>query len=224
LSLYTSFSVSHLPSAGDQFSSLTATTQTLEPERFTNREVGIKWSVLPALSLNAAAYRLVRTNTAAPSAVDPGVYVQTGRQRTTGYELSLNGRLTPLWDVVGSFTSQSAKIVSTTTAAHTGATVPLVPHRTLALWNRYQVGRAFALGLGSVYQSDMFAAIDNTVTLPAFWRFDGAAYVTLGRGMRVQANVENLFDRHYYATSHGNNNIMPGAPRTLRISLRTEAP
>ncbi|MEW5918347.1 MAG: TonB-dependent receptor, partial [Gemmatimonadota bacterium] len=82
VSLYTSLSVSHLPSSGDQFSSLTPTTQTLEPERFTNREVGVKWSILPALSVNAAAYRLMRTNTAAPSAVDPGVYVQTGRQKT----------------------------------------------------------------------------------------------------------------------------------------------
>ena len=33
-SLYASYSVSHLPGSGDQFSSLTATTQTLEPERF----------------------------------------------------------------------------------------------------------------------------------------------------------------------------------------------
>ena len=32
-------------------------------------------------------------------------------------------------------------------------------------------------------------------------------------------NVGDLFDRRYYATSHGNNNIMPGAKRTLRISL-----
>jgi catecholate siderophore receptor len=32
-------------------------------------------------------------------------------------------------------------------------------------------------------------------------------------------NVENLFDKRYYATSQGNNNIMPGATRTLRLSL-----
>lgn len=222
VSLYTSVSVSHLPSSGDQFSSLTPTTQTLEPERFTNREVGVKWSVLPALSVNAAAYRLMRTNTAAPSAVDPGVYVQTGRQRTTGYEFSLSGRLTSAWDVIGAFTSQTAEIVSLTTAAPAGATVPLVPHHTASLWNRYQVRRDFGFGLGSIYQGKMFAGIDNAVTLPGFWRFDGAAYVSIGRGMSVQANVENVFDRAYYATSHGNNNIMPGAPRTLRVSVRTE--
>jgi catecholate siderophore receptor len=33
--------------------------------------------------------------------------------------------------------------------------------------------------------------------------------------------VENLLDETYYGTSHGNNNIMPGASRTVRITLST---
>jgi catecholate siderophore receptor len=37
----------------------------------------------------------------------------------------------------------------------------------------------------------------------------------------AQVNVENLFDEKYYPTSHGNNNILPGAPRTVRLSLTT---
>ena len=65
----------------------------------------------------------------------------------------------------------------------------------------------------------MYAALDNTVTLPAFTRYDGALYVTLPLNTRAQLNVENLFDTRYYATSHGNNNIMPGASRTVRLSL-----
>ncbi|MGQ0648114.1 MAG: TonB-dependent receptor [Gemmatimonadaceae bacterium] len=224
LSLYSSLSVSHLPSSGDQFAALTPTTQALEPERFTNREVGFKWTVRPTLSLNAALYQLDRTNSAAPSALDPGVYVLTGRQRTTGYEVSLNGQVLQNWDVVGMFASQSAEIVSRTLAASEGAIVPLVPRHSASLWNRVQVLRAFGLGLGTLYQSDVFAAIDNTVKLPGFWRFDGAVYVTALRHATVQVNVENLFDRTYYATSHGNNNIMPGAPRLVRVSLTTKLP
>ena len=42
LSVYGSYSVSYLPSSGDQFSSLTATTETLEPEKFENYELGAK--------------------------------------------------------------------------------------------------------------------------------------------------------------------------------------
>ncbi|HEX9938476.1 MAG TPA: TonB-dependent siderophore receptor [Longimicrobium sp.] len=219
VSVYGTYSVSYLPSSGDQFSSLTATTQTLEPEQFTNREVGAKWDVRPNLSLTAAVYRLDRTNTTSPDPADPTRVVQTGEQRTTGFELGASGNITRAWQVVGGFASQRARIVSATSAAKAGAKVPLVPHHTLSLWNRVQVTRALGVGLGVVRQSDIFAAIDNTVTLPAFTRADGALFVRLTSSLGAQVNVENLLDERYYATSHGNNKIMPGAKRTLRLSL-----
>jgi catecholate siderophore receptor len=219
LSIYSSYSVSYLPSSGDQFSSLTATTETLEPEEFTNYEAGAKWDVLPALSLTAAAYRLERTNTSAPDPNDPAKVVQTGEQRTTGWEMGASGQITDAWQVVAGFSNQSAKIVSRTSAAPAGARVPLVPHRTFSLWNRYQIVPAVGIGLGVVRQSDMYAAIDNTVTLPGFTRADGAVFVRVNERLSAQANIENLFDERYYPTSHGNNNIMPGAKRTLRLSL-----
>ncbi|HVG46471.1 MAG TPA: TonB-dependent receptor, partial [Longimicrobium sp.] len=218
-SLYGSWSVSYLPSSGDQFTSLTATTETLEPERFTNHEVGAKWDVRPNLAFTAAVYRLDRTNTSAPDPADPSKIVQTGAQRTTGFELGAAGNVTRAWRVVGGFASQNARIVSTTSAAKAGARVPLVPHQTMSLWNRVQVMPALGLGLGIVRQSDVFAAIDNTVTLPGFTRADGALLLRINHALGAQVNVENLFDRRYYATSQGNNNIMPGAKRTLRISL-----
>lgn len=218
-SLYGSWSVSYLPSSGDQFSSLTATTETLEPEQFTNREVGAKWDVRPNLSVTAAIYRLDRTNTTSPDPNDPTKVVQTGEQRTTGFELGAAGQVTRIWQVIGGYTSQNARIVSATSAAKAGARVPLVPHRTLSLWNKVQVAPAVGVGLGVVRQSDMFAAIDNTVTLPGFTRADGALFLRLNHALGAQINVENLLDERYYATSQGNNNIMPGAKRTLRLSL-----
>ena len=57
--------------------------------------------------------------------------------------------------------------------------------------------------------------------LPGFTRVDAAAYVPVAPGVRAQINVENLLGRKYYATSHGNNNIMPGTPRTVRVSVNT---
>jgi catecholate siderophore receptor len=62
------------------------------------------------------------------------------------------------------------------------------------------------------------------VTLPAFTRLDAAAFVRLRGGVRAQVNLENVLDARYYATSHGNNNIMPGAPRTVRVTLATGLP
>jgi catecholate siderophore receptor len=221
VSFYGSYGVSFLPSSGDQFSSLTATTETLEPEQFTNYEVGAKWDVRPSLSLTSAVYRLDRTNTSAPDPNDATRTVQTGSQRTSGWELGVNGSVASWWQVSGGFASQRARITSTTAAAVEGKKVPLVPEHTFSLWNRWQVLPALGLGVGVIRQDKMFAAIDNSVTLPGFTRADGALFVRLTELVSAQVNVENLFDERYYATSHGNNNIMPGASRSLRISLTT---
>jgi catecholate siderophore receptor len=37
--------------------------------------------------------------------------------------------------------------------------------------------------------------------------------------MRLAVNVENMFDREYFPTADGNNNISPGAPRNVRLTL-----
>ncbi len=219
LSIYSSYSVSFLPSSGDQFSSLTATSQTLEPEQFTNREVGVKWDARSDLALTAALYRLDRTNTTAPDPVTPSVLVQTGAQRTTGWELGVTGAPMQRWQVAGGYAHQRATITSQTSAAAAGAFVPLVPRHTLSLWNRVQVTRRLGTGLGLVYQDRMFASIDNTVTLPSFTRVDAAAFVTLTRVLRAQVNIENLLDTRYYPTAHSNNNIMPGSSRMVRVAM-----
>jgi catecholate siderophore receptor len=220
-SLYASYSVSYLPSAGDQFSSLTNVTEALDPERFTNIEAGAKWDVAERLALTAAAYRLDRTNTRAPSPNDPSIIVQTGRQRSRGYELGVTGQPIPAWSVSGGFARQIALITSTTAAAPSGTTVPLVPSTTLSLWNKYQFAPAFALAFGAVRQAEMYAAVSNTVKLPAFTRFDAAAYYSLPGGIGAQVNVENILNRVYYPLANGNNNITPGAPRSLRAMLTT---
>jgi catecholate siderophore receptor len=219
VSIYGAYSVSHLPGSGDQFASLTPTTRALEPEGFINREIGVKWDIRPVLSLTGAWYRLDRTNTAAPDPNSTTRLVQTGRQRSTGYELAVVGNVTKAWEVAGGYATQKATIVSRTSAAATGATVPLVPRQTFSLWNRYQVVPRVGAGLGVVHQTRTFAAIDTPVTLPGFTRVDAAAFVTLTQMLRAQVNVENLLDERFYPTSHGNNNIAPGAPRTVRFSL-----
>src|SRR6266545_6848997 len=75
-----------------------------------------------------------------------------------------------------------------TTAARTGAQVAQVPHHQFSLWNKYQVFSKFGVGLGIVHRSDMFAAIDNTVTLPGYTKVDAAVFVPLNEKLRLQAN------------------------------------
>ena len=219
VSLYGSYGVSYLPSAGDQFSSLTATTQTLRPEKFHNYEMGAKLDIRRGLSLTTALYRLDRENTTARDPNNPAVIVQTGSQRTNGFELGANGSLTSRWQVAGGYAAQDAFISSATTAAALGAKVALVPQQTFSLWNNYRILSRWSMGLGAVHQARMFAGIDNQVALPRFTRFDAAVFVPLTETIRLQANLENVFNTSYYPTAHSNNNILPGSPRVLRIGL-----
>ena len=220
-SVYANYSVSFLPSAGDQFSSLTDITKALKPEKFENVEAGAKWDVADRISLTAALYRLDRSNTRAPDPNNPGITVQTGSQRSTGYELGITGRITPAWEIAGGYARQRAVIASTTSAAKSGMTVPLVPAATLSLWNKYHVAPRLSLALGLTHQTDMYAAISNTVKLPAFTRVDGGIYLSLTESVGVQLNLENIFNEKYYPLANGNNNIPPGSPRSVRVLLTT---
>ncbi|HSS22027.1 MAG TPA: TonB-dependent siderophore receptor [Pyrinomonadaceae bacterium] len=219
LSLYGNFSVAYLPSSGDQFSSLTTITQQVKPEKFTNYEAGAKWDLRPRLALTAALYRQDRTNTRATDPLNPTAILQTGSQRTNGFELGINGSVTRNWRVVGGYAHQNAFISSATTAAVKGAQVAQVPHDTFSLWNNYQVARKLGVGLGVIHRADMFAAIDDTVVLPAYTRVEAAVFYSFNENLRLQANLQNLFDKKYYVNADNNNNISPGSPRSARVAL-----
>src|SRR5262249_52142330 len=184
-SIYGSYSVSFLPSSGDQFSSLTVITEQVKPEQFQNYELGAKWDASSNLSVTTAVYRLDRTNTRSTDPNDPTRIVQTGSQRTNGYELGINGQLNPLWTIAGGYSYQDAYITNATTAAAAGAQVAQVPHHTVSLWNNYQVHPRVAGALGVLYRSDMFAAIDNTVILAGYATVDAAGFVRLTRHLRL---------------------------------------
>jgi catecholate siderophore receptor len=219
LSLYANYSVSFLPSSGDQFSSLTPITQQVKPEQFTNYEAGAKWDATRRLSLTFAAYRLDRTNTRSIDPNDPTRIVQTGSQRTNGYEVGWNGSVTRAWRIAGGYAFQDAFVTSATTAARAGAVVAQVPRHTFSFWNQYQASKRVGLGLGVVSRSNMFAAIDNTVVLPGYARIDGAVFYSVTERIRLQGNAENLFDRRYILNADNNTNISPGSTRAIRIAL-----
>jgi catecholate siderophore receptor len=219
VSVYGSYAVSYLPSSGDQFSSLTAITQQVKPENFKNYELGVKWDIHRHLAFTSAVYRQDRTNTRATDPTDPTRIVQTGGQRTNGLEIGLNGSINRIWSVAGGYAYQDAFITSATTAAAAGAQVAQVPHHTFSIWNKFQALPKLGFGLGIIRRSDMFAAIDNKVTLPGYTRIDAAIFIPFNEQWRLQAHFENLLNQRYYLNADGNNNISPGSPRAARIGL-----
>ena len=222
VSVYASYTRSYLPRAGEQLTSLSLTTQALDPEEFRNYEIGAKWELRPALSLSAAVYRLDRGNVVVPDPLDPGASLLVDAQRTRGVELELSGNLTARWSLMGGYAFQDGAITqSISPTARAGARLAQLPGHSFSVWNRYDLSSRWGLGLGLVRRSDMFTSTDNTVVLPGYTRLDGAAFFRLSARVRAQVNVENLFNRAYYLNAHNNTNITPGSPLAVRVGLTT---
>lgn len=222
LSIYASYTTSYVPRAGEQLSSLSLTNASLDPEEFTNYEVGVKWDVRPDLAFTAATYRLDRSNVVITDPADPTKSLLVDGQRAKGVELGFTGRLNKRWSVSGGYAYQDGRIKTTQSATVVaGARLAQLPRHTVSLWNRYDFNKRFGLGLGAIYRDAIFASTDNTVKIPCFLRFDAAVFYRFNDHVRVQANLENVFDRGYYSAAHSNNNITPGSPRALRVSVTT---
>jgi catecholate siderophore receptor len=219
LSFYASYSRSYLPQSGDQFSSLDANRASLEPERFDNYEIGAKWEILDGLLATAAIYRLDRSNTRASDPNDPTRTVLTGKQRSRGLELGLERSVTSRWLISAGYALQDAEITETTSAAPAGRKVPLVPRHSFSLWNRYDVTQRLGVGLGIIARSKSYASISNAVKLPGYARVDAAVYYKLPNGLEAQLNAENLLGAHYFPSASNDNNIAPGAPRTVKATV-----
>jgi catecholate siderophore receptor len=221
VSLYSAWSVSYLPASGDQFSALNPSTVILEPQRFESTEVGAKWNINPKLLFSAAAYQLLRANV--PVNLGGGVSVPGGQHKILGFETSLTGYITPEWESVLGYAYTDARIVNDLTGPIVtppilaGNRVQLVPFNQFAWWNKYQFTPIWAAAVGVIYFSDSFASSDDSVRLPGFVRFDAALYAKINENWRAQLNIENIFNKGYWATADGDNNISPGQGRTVRL-------
>lgn len=219
MSVYASYSRAYVPRAGEQLTSLSVTNQAFDPEKFDNVEVGLKWDVTPGLSASAAMYQLDRSNVVVPGEV-AGTSVLVDGQTTKGIELGLSGQLTQAWSVMGGYAYQDAEFTANQSATvRAGNKVAMVPKHTFSLWNRYNVSQQLGAAVGLVHRDSLYTSAGNAVVLPSFTRVDAALYYRLNAQYRLQLNVENLFDKKYYASAHTDNNITPGAPRSAKLTF-----
>ncbi len=219
LAIYGSYTLAYVPRAGEQLASLTATNAALEPEEFENIEVGLKWDVSPRLALTLAGYQLDRSNQAIADPSDPTRLILVDGQRVRGIEFGAAGQITDEWSVAAGYAYQDGETQSDSGSIRAGTPIQQLPRHSFSLWNRYDFNEHWGVGFGVIYRDDIYAAADNTVSLPSFVRFDAALFYRFNDNLSAQVNVENVFDKTYYATAHNNNNITPGSPVAVRVGV-----
>jgi len=220
ISVYLSYSEASVPSIADQLNSPgvgAAKGSSLDPEEFVNKEIGFKWEVTPRLLLTGALFNLERSNT--PILVNPdGTIALFGATETQGGELSLTGYITDQWQMSAGFGHQIAQVTEGAVGT-VGNDVASVPHNTVSLWNKYMFSPMFGAGLGVIHKTDFFASGDNTVKVDGYTRLDGALFFNLDDNWSAQLNVQNILNEDYFVSAHNNNNILPGAPTTVYVTI-----
>lgn len=219
VSFYASYALSFLPRSGDQFLSLDPSSAALEPEEFKNYELGFKWDIRPDLSFTGAVFRLDRENGTAVDPTDVNNRILTGT-RTEGFELQLAGRINPWWQLSAGYSyldgDERGRIAN---GVILNRVLSQVPQNTAFIWNRFDVTDKFGVGVGATYQDEQFASISNAVVVPDFFRVDAALFYQATENVRLQVNVENLFDETYFPAAHNDVNISTGEPINARFSL-----
>jgi len=179
--------------------------------------------VTRALALTAATYRVDRENVR--FAQPDGTFVQTGQSRVEGYEIALTGYVTNQWQISAGWSHNHGELTSATSPVlPAGTPLPLLPSDTLSLWNRYQLTPAWGAGVGLVYHTEMFASLqplNNLVVLPSYITVDAALFWKINDNLKAQLNVTNLFNERYILSADNNDNLSPGAPATVTLSMTT---
>ncbi len=220
-SLYLSRSQAYAARVGEQLASLTTVNQDLAPEVVRNTEAGARWE-RGQLSATLAVYRLQRSNVLLADAVNVGDNVLAEGQRGRGVELELAGRVNRDWKLSAGYAWQRSRLTANLSATATaGAQMPHVPRQTLSLHSSHTLAAGWEASWGVIARSGMYSSSSNKVVLPGYARLDVALGWQIDPKNRLQLSLENALDRGYYASSYNDNNISPGAPRDLRMSLHT---
>jgi len=218
VSLYGSYSETFLPRSGDQFLTLNLTDAQTDPQSFENLEAGLKWDIRPDLSLTAAIFELDRASFLTQEIDNQDLSVAVEGSKTKGFELQLSGKLTEDWSINTGYTYLDGEVRFEDSALD-GNRTRQTPKNTFSLWNNYRLTDHIGIGGGATYQGSYFVREDNSVEVPDYVRFDASAYYDVSDDLRLQVNIENVFDTDYFPDAHSNDNISTGKPLNVRFTV-----
>jgi catecholate siderophore receptor len=222
-SYYLSFGTSFDPSA--EALALTTKTADLGPVKAKTYEAGVKTQWMDgALLLTGAAFRTRVDNAQTNDPENPTITVLSGDQRVDGFELGASGYLTQKWEIFAGYTFLDSKTIESGTAAFVGKQLPNTARNSLNLWTEYELSDSFEVGAGANWLGHRFDDFGNTASLPGYVVWNAMASYRVTDAIQLQLNGLNLTNKYYlqnaYYTSAAENHVLPGAGRSVRLSIR----
>lgn len=192
--------------------------QTFAPYKSRQYEVGFKVDY-GRVNATVSAFQIAKPS----GQLLNGYYDADAEQRNRGLELSVQGEAAKGVRLVGGVMLLDPKLTRTSNPATVGNRPVGAPRLQASLGAEWDTPwlPGFTVTGGVVYAGRQYVDQQNTAALPAWTRVDlGARYETrLGaRPVTLRANVQNLFNRHYWSGVSQWSAFALGSPRTVTLS------
>jgi catecholate siderophore receptor len=205
--------------SGDAYS-LGAGNKDVPPEQSINLELGAKLdSADKNFSTRYALFQSTKLNERNTDPLQSGVTVLSGRRHAAGLEADITGRLSPRWEMFGSFMWMPvAKIdVGGQGAEAAGARPSLTPRISATLWNTYQINGQWRVGAGLNHRGAQTPNRNPGWEAPAFTTADVMAEYRVDEQLTFKGNVSNLTNK-LYADQLYSGHYVPGAGRLVQVT------
>jgi iron complex outermembrane receptor protein len=215
VALYASTALGFRPNSG-----IGIDNQAFPAEESRADEMGAKLDMPGGLAGTLALYRIRKKNVLTTNPVNPDYAIPAGEVASRGVELDVSGRLRRNLKLSASYAYTDARVTRGDNTVRTGSRVPNVPrHSANVLLVAGDARVSAGAGLAYVGERCGDVAASSGFTLPGYTTARLMAAYAPDKRWRIALDVDNLFDRRYYASSYSRLWVAPGSTRTATATL-----
>lgn len=176
------------------------------------------------LAVTVGVYRIEQKNTLynASDANNPDLLRQIGKELSKGIEFDAVGHITPHWSILATYSHNIAHITESPEAAEVGRQKPNAPKNTASIWTRYSISQGafegLGFGVGSNYVDERILSLNANQTVPSYILVDAGLYYAVNK-VRLQLNMNNIFDKTYWVGGYDYVRLFPGKPRNFLVTI-----
>nr|WP_049763758.1 TonB-dependent siderophore receptor [Polaromonas naphthalenivorans] len=214
VSAATSFNTS-----GDAYS-LSSANVNIDPEKSINLELGAKLdSADKRFTTRLALFRSTKLHERNTDPLVTNLVTLSGKRHAIGAEVDFSGRLTPAWEIYGSFMwIPSAKIDIGVAGSEGQGTRPSnTPKVSGTFWNTYQINQQWRVGAGLNFRGKQTPIRNPGWEVDSYVTGDLMAEYKVSENFIVKANLSNVTNK-LYADQLYTGHYIPGPGRLFQVT------
>jgi iron complex outermembrane receptor protein len=171
-----------------------------------------------------ALYRITKKNVLTTNPLNTDFSISAGEVGSKGVELDVSGEIMRNVRMSAAYAYTDATVTQGDNTIVTGSRFPNVPKQsaTIVITPSFALGSGTAtLGGGINYVGERLGdvAVSSNFHLPAYTTAKLISSWSPNKKMRISLNVDNLFNKRYYASSYSQVWVSPGTERTITLNL-----